>query len=70
MDGFEIETIIQHGVSVVRDLAVDWLANNIYWTDSVLNRIEMARLNGSSRAIIVWKDLIHPASLLLDPPNG
>ena len=34
-------------------LAIDWIARNIYWTESELDRIEVARIDGSSRKIII-----------------
>ena len=51
-------------------MAVDWVANNIYWADMDKNRIEMARLDGSSRKVLIWRNLDSPRALALDPPSG
>ena len=34
-------------------IAVDWIARNVYWTDTASDRIEVARLNGSARKVLV-----------------
>jgi len=34
-------------------LAVDWLGRNLYWTDSGRNVIEVSRLDGTSRLVLV-----------------
>lgn len=34
-------------------IAVDWIARNLYWTDTGPDRIEVAKLNGTSRK--VWR---------------
>ena len=34
-------------------VAIDWLARNIYWTDTGTNRIEVSRLDGSARRVLV-----------------
>ena len=32
-------------------VAVDWVARNLYWTDTGTDRIEVIRLNGTSRKV-------------------
>ena len=50
-------------------LAVDWVANKLYWTDSELGRIYVSELDGSSRTVIVSTEdgilsdvVVHPLS--------
>lgn len=50
-------------------LAVDWLADNIYWTDMKHRVIEVARLDGSCRKRII-ENLREPRSLALFPREG
>ena len=70
LNGSSMETIVEFGVTYPEGMAVDWVAHNIYWADSGSNRIEVARLDGSSRRVLLWKNLSHPRGLALDPQNG
>ena len=46
------------------------MAHNIFWADAVAQRIEVARLDGSSRRILLWKGIEEPKNLILDPRKG
>jgi len=70
MNGSSVETIIQFGITGPEGISVDWLGHNIYWADSGTNRIEVARLDGTNRRVLIWENLSHPRSLALDPANG
>lgn len=51
-------------------MVVDWIAHNLYWADTGSKRIEVARLNGSSRKVLIWQGIDEPRSLALDPQEG
>lgn len=51
-------------------MVVDWIAHNLYWADTGSKRIEVARLNGSSRKVLIWQGIDEPRSLALDPEKG
>ena len=51
-------------------LAIDWVARNLYWTDTGTDRIEVSRLNGSSRKALISKDLDEPGAITLYPSRG
>jgi low density lipoprotein receptor-related protein 5/6 len=70
MNGSAMEHIIEFGLEYPEAMAVDWVSRNIYWADAGTNRIEMARLDGSSRKLLIWKDIENPRALALDPPDG
>jgi low density lipoprotein receptor-related protein 5/6 len=70
MNGSSLGHIVEFGLSSAEGIAVDWVANNIYWTDMNKKRIEVARLDGSSRCVLVWRNLDSPRAIALDPPNG
>ena len=60
------QQFLTDGLKEPDNLAVDWIARNIYWTDGVLRRIEVARLDGSARKIIIQDKLHRPRGLALD----
>lgn len=45
----EIEAIIENGLGTAEGLAIDWIAGNIYWVESKLDQIEVAKLDGRYR---------------------
>lgn len=48
-------------------LAVDWVAKNLYWCDKGLDTIEVSRLDGKYRKILIQKNLQEPRAIALDP---
>lgn len=64
------KTIISTGLLTPNGIAVDWLANNLFWSDAETKVIEVARLDGSSRKVIVSEDLVDPRSLIIYPKRG
>ncbi|XP_017469873.1 PREDICTED: low-density lipoprotein receptor-related protein 4-like [Rhagoletis zephyria] len=51
-------------------IAVDWIADNLYWSDTDRKVIEVARLDGSCRKELISEDLGDPRSLILHPRKG
>lgn len=51
-------------------VAVDWIARNLYWTDSGTDRIEVARLDGTARRVLISADIGAPRAIVLDPLGG
>lgn len=51
-------------------VAIDWVSRNIFWTDTGTDRIEVARLDGSSRRVIIADELDEPRAIVVDPVNG
>ena len=59
---------MHNSVSSLDDIAVDWIANNLYWVDSVWARIEALNLDSQERAEIVRLGAnTHPRSIAVDP---
>ena len=56
-------------MTVPESLAVDWVGRNLYWTDSVMENIEVAKLDGRFRKILMTKNITSPRGLALDPRN-
>ncbi|CAH1165542.1 unnamed protein product [Phyllotreta striolata] len=65
-----IEVVVQTGLSTAEGLAVDWLGENLYWVESNLDQIEVAKLNGSFRRTLVAGDMESPRAVAVDPRDG
>ena len=63
------QTIIKN-IDNLEDIAIDWIGKNLYWIESTYDVIEVARLNGSNRYVIVSNNITKPTSLTLDPLEG
>ena len=64
------QTIISTEISKPSSIAVDWIANNLYWSDQGRHLIEVARLDGSSRKVLIDLELNQPRSLVVVPNYG
>lgn len=62
--------VVQTGLAAAEGLAVDWIGENLYWVESNLDQIEVARLNGSFRCTLVAGDMESPRAIALDPRFG
>ncbi|XP_055692338.1 low-density lipoprotein receptor-related protein 1 [Lutzomyia longipalpis] len=65
-----VEAVVQSGLSTAEGLAVDWIGMNLYWVDSNLDQIEVAKVNGSFRRTLVAGDMESPRAIALDPRDG
>lgn len=64
------EVVIQGSISNPDGIAVDWIARNLYWTDSGTDRIGVSRLNGSSHKVLIAKGLDEPRAVVVHPVGG
>uniref|UniRef100_A0A7M4EHT3 Low-density lipoprotein receptor-related protein 1B n=1 Tax=Crocodylus porosus TaxID=8502 RepID=A0A7M4EHT3_CROPO len=73
IDGKERETILKDDLDNVEGIAVDWIGNNLYWTnDGHRKTITVARLEkaSQSRKTLLEGDMSHPRGIVVDPVNG
>ncbi|XP_043931281.1 low-density lipoprotein receptor-related protein 2 [Protopterus annectens] len=68
-NGTDRQLIFDSGVTVTESIAVDWVGRNLYWTDYILETIEVSRLDGSHRAVLISENVTNPRALVLDPRN-
>ena len=66
----DVQVIVSSEVKHPDGVAVDWVGRNLYWTDTGTDSIEVSRLNGSSRKVIISENLDEPRAITLDPTNG
>ncbi|XP_077986933.1 low-density lipoprotein receptor-related protein 2-like [Glandiceps talaboti] len=64
------EVVFDKGLDTIDDISIDWIANNLYWTDSGTVKIEVARLDGSARKTLISEDIEKPRALVLYPSKG
>lgn len=64
------DVVIQYGLATPEGLAVDWIAGNIYWVESNLDQIEVAKLDGTMRTTLLAGEVEHPRAIALDPREG
>jgi len=62
--------IISSDVKHLNGVAIDWVARNLYWTDTGTDTIEVSRLNGSSRKVLISENLDEPRAIALEPTRG
>jgi len=53
MDGTDVDTIVNTDLASPEGLAVDTTLEKIFWTDTVLKKIEFADLNGEGEMTII-----------------
>lgn len=57
-------------VCVSGGLAIDWIHDKLYWTDSGTSRIEVANLDGTHRKVLLWQNMEKPRAIALHPIEG
>lgn len=53
-----------------RNLAVDWLSNNLYIVESGSRRIDVSNYEGDKRTVLLADGLTLPLDIALDPIRG
>jgi len=57
-------------MTCVAGIAVDWVHDKLFWTDSGTSRIEVSDLDGLMRAVIIWRDVYKPRAIAVHPAHG
>ena len=70
LDGSNISNVVNTEVDQPDGIAIDWIARNLYWSDTGTDRIEVSKLDGSSRKVLISRGLDEPRDIALDPING
>ncbi|XP_026091548.1 low-density lipoprotein receptor-related protein 1B [Carassius auratus] len=73
IDGTARETILKDELDNVEGISVDWIGNNLFWTnDGYRKTISVAGLDQSSqtRRTLLEGNMSHPRAIVVDPLNG
>jgi integrin beta 2 len=73
MDSFDFLILQElHGSTLKNSdgLAVDWIGRNLYWCDKVLDTIEVSKLDGRFRKVLINTGLSEPRAIVLHPHIG
>lgn len=65
-----LQVLHRTGLSNPDGLAVDWVGGNLYWCDKGRDTIEVSKLNGAYRTVLVSSGLREPRALVVDVQNG
>ena len=58
-------------IGIPNGLAIDWIYDLLYWTDTGYDHIQVSRLDGTDRRTIVNDDsLDQPRVIIVDPIRG
>lgn len=64
------KVIVNTDLLTPNGICVDWIADNLYWSDTDRKVIEVSRLDGSSRKKLVIDDMSDPRSMIVHPKKG
>lgn len=54
-NGTALPDAVFSGLKSPAGVAVDWVHDNLYWTDAGVRRIDVSRLDGSWRRTLIWQ---------------
>lgn len=69
-EGSQRTVVIKDDVTLSDGLAVDWIYNHIYWTDSSKGTIELANFEGNMRKTVIQDRMEKPRSIAVNPLEG
>ncbi|XP_052065219.1 low-density lipoprotein receptor-like [Mytilus californianus] len=64
------QVIVNEDIDTPEGIAIDWIHDHLYWTDTGLNIIQVSNLEGGKKATIIDNDLDEPRGIALDPIHG
>jgi low-density lipoprotein receptor-related protein 4 len=61
----DVKTIVSSDLNTPNGIAVDWMADNLYWSDAEHRMIEVSRLDGSNRKTLINQTVPDVRSLII-----
>lgn len=59
--------VIKWGLELPSGIAIDWIHELLYWTDSGTRRVEVSAMDGSHRTILASTKLDKPRAIVVHP---
>ncbi|XP_064458298.1 low-density lipoprotein receptor-related protein 2-like isoform X2 [Ornithodoros turicata] len=69
LDGSDFKVLLSSPLSIMEDLAFDWITKNLYITDTGLKRLLVCKSDGTACASVVTHGVDSPRAIVLDPLN-
>ncbi|KAK3912221.1 Very low-density lipoprotein receptor [Frankliniella fusca] len=69
-EGSQKTVVIKDDITTSDGLAVDWIYNHIYWTDSSKDTIQLANFEGNMRKTVIQGKMEEPRSIAVNPLDG
>lgn len=69
-NGTGFQTLFADEIGVADGLTVDLAGRNLYWTSTTYETIEVSRLDGSFRRVLINSNLNLPRDIIVDPVAG
>lgn len=68
-DGKDRKILVEN-LKTVNGLAFDWMAYNLYYTNTDSNTVSVLKLDNSTVRKVIVKETYHPMAITLDPKRG
>ena len=69
-NGTGYQTLFADKVGTADGLTVDLAGRNLYWTSTTYDTIEVSKLDGSFRRVLINSNLNQPRDIIVDPVAG
>lgn len=69
LDGSDFKTLFSAEKTLLEDLSLDWVANNLYITDSLVKRILVCTTDGASCSALITDSVDSPRAIIVNPPQ-
>ena len=66
----KVEVLHSNTLRYPDGIAVDWIGGNLYWVDKGTDTIEVSKLNGFFRKVLIRRNLDEPRAIVLNPLEG
>ena len=62
-----VSEVVSTGLKTPDGIALDWIHNNLYWTDTGTDKIEVMNIDTKRRKTLVQSNMEEPRAIVVDP---